>query len=180
LIVTIAFLILGAELLRPEGMVPEENEVAEVLGELLGGVWGRAGFWFMVLAVFIGFWDTVLSNQDGFGRMFANGARLVLRPLGVTGGWTDAALLRRGFVLVLTTILPIGLYLIVGEPVGLLELAGAIEAAHIPVVAGLTLYLNHRILPPDLQPSRATIVVTGLAGLFFAVFAVVYVVQVLT
>jgi hypothetical protein len=180
LIVTIAFLILGVELLRPEGLVPEENQVAEVLGELLGGVWGRAGFWFMVLAVFVGFWDTVLTDQDGFGRLFANGTGLVLRPLGVKGRWTDTALLQRAYVLGLATILPIGLYRIVGEPVGLLQLAGAIEAAHIPVVAGLTLYLNHRFLPPDLRPSRPTVVMTGLAGLFFAVFAVVYVVQVLT
>ncbi len=38
LVVTLAFLILGTELLRPEGLVPEEDRVAEVLGELLGEV----------------------------------------------------------------------------------------------------------------------------------------------
>jgi hypothetical protein len=75
---------------------------------------------------------------------------------------------------VLVTLLPIGLYLIAGKPVALLKVAGAIEAAHIPVVAGLTLYLNHRHLPADLRPSWPVVGMTALAGLFFAAFAVFY------
>jgi hypothetical protein len=177
LVVTLAFLVLGTQLLRPAGLVPEEDRVAEVLGELLGGVWGQAGFWFMVLGVFVGFWDTVLSDQDGFGRMFADGTRRLLGSRWTSGRWADEAFLQRGFVLVLVTALPIALYLTTGEPVALLKLAGAIEAAHIPVVAGLTLYLNRRDLPPDLRPSWLTAGATLLAALFFAAFAVLYVVQ---
>jgi hypothetical protein len=179
LVVTIAFLILGAQLLRPRGLVPEEERVAETLGQLLGGVWGPIGFWFMVLGVFVGFWDTVLSDQDGFGRMFANGTRVLLRPLGLRGRWADEAVWQRAYVLVLVTALPIGLYLVIGQPVGLLKLAGAIEAAHIPVVAGLTLYLNHRFLPPDLRPSWPVVAATALAGLFFAAFAAFYAARVM-
>jgi hypothetical protein len=55
LVVTLAFLTLGAELLGPRKLVPEEDRVAAVLGRLLGDVLGRAGFWFMVAAVFVGF-----------------------------------------------------------------------------------------------------------------------------
>ena len=51
------------------------------------------------------------------------------------------------------------------------------EAAHIPVVTGLILYLNHRELPDDLRPSRISLIVTALAGLFFAAFAVIYLVS---
>ena len=65
-------------------------------------------------------------------------------------------------------------YLFVGEPVGLLQIAGATEAAHIPVVVGLTLYLNHQVLPKQLQPSKFTFGVVVLAGLFFATFAIIY------
>ncbi len=176
LLVTLAFLILGTELLRPQGLVPEEERVAEVLGQLLGGVWGPIGFWFMVLGVFIGFWDTVLSDQDGFGRLFANGTRILLRPVESSGRFADEAFWQRVYVVVLVTLLPIALYLLMGEPVGLLKLAGAIEAAHIPVVTGLTLYLNHRLLPADLRPSWPVFAATLLAGLFFAIFATVYVI----
>lgn len=175
LVVTLAFLVLGAELLRPAGLVPEEGRVAEVLGELLGGVWGRAGFWFMILAVFVGFWDTLLSDQDGFGRMFANGARLLSRRVAST---SEEALRQRLVVIVLTA-LPLVLYLGWGEPVGLLKLAGAVEAAHIPVLAVLTLVLNHRELPREVRPSRLATVVTTLSAAFFAAFALAFVVTLL-
>jgi Mn2+/Fe2+ NRAMP family transporter len=177
-IITLAFLILGAELLRPEGLVPEEDKVAEVLGKLLGQVWGPVGFWFMIICVFIGFWDTVLSDQDGFGRMFSGGTKILLKPLKLHQRWSDEKFLNRLFVIVLVTVLPIILYLVQREPVGLLKLAGAVEAAHIPVLAGLTLYLNLKKLPKELKPSTGVVIATSFAGFFFAAFAVVYILQV--
>jgi Mn2+/Fe2+ NRAMP family transporter len=174
LIVTLAFLILGTELLGARKLVPEEERVAQTLGRLLGDVWGPVGFWFMIVAVFVGFWDTVLSDQDGHSRLFANGTRLLLRPFGLSGRWTDEAFLQRAFVLVLVTASPILLYLAIDQPVRLLKVAGAIEAVHIPVVAALVLFLNRTLLPRDLRPSWFVFLATALAGLFFAVFAVLY------
>lgn len=177
LVVTLAFLVLGTELLAPRGLVPEEERVAPVLGSLLGGVWGPVGFWFMILGVYVGFWDTVLSDQDGFGRMFANGTRRLLPERLRASRLAREATLRRAYVVVLVTLLPIGLYLVAGEPVGLLKLAGGIEAAHIPIVAGLALYLNRRELPRGLRPSGWSTAATAAAALFFAGFALVYAVQ---
>lgn len=165
-----AFLILGTELLRPEGLVPEEQRVASTLGRLLGDVWGPVGYWFMIVAVFIGFWDTVLSDQDGHARVFTQGSAMVIPALGRVSADTR----RRAFVVVLLTIFPLGLYLIMGEPVGLLKLAGAIEAAHIPFVAILTIYLNRRVLPHGLRPSIASAVAIIIAAAFFAAFAAYY------
>jgi len=176
-IVTVSFLILGTEMLRPEGLVPEENKVASTLGRLLGDLWGPVGFWFMVVGIFIGFWDTVLSDQDGHSRLFANGTRHLL-PAKAKGRWTNEKFLQRIFVIVLVTILPIILYLVIGNPVQLLKLAGAIEAAHIPVVTGLVLYLNKKSLPKELQPSKIVFSITALAGLFFSALAIVYLLQV--
>lgn len=59
---------------------------------------------------------------------------------------------KRTFVIILLTALPIISYLIAGEPVGLLKLAGFIEASHIPIVTVLILYLNHKTRPHDLNP----------------------------
>jgi Mn2+/Fe2+ NRAMP family transporter len=175
LVVTLAFLILGTELLGPQKVIPQENRVAEVLGRLLGDVWGRAGFWFMVLAVFVGFWDTVLSDQDGHSRMFAAGMRAV------RGGRrnTDDRRLQRVFLLILVTALPMALYLAVGQPVTLLKIAGSIEAVHIPIVTALVLLLNRRLLPPELAPSSFTFWMTVAAGTFFALFAGLYIYQLL-
>jgi Mn2+/Fe2+ NRAMP family transporter len=179
-VVTAAFLVLGTELLRPRGLVPDEDRIAEVLGELLGGVWGPVGFWFMVAAVFVGFQDTVLSDQDGHGRLFANGTRRLLQAAGVRGRWLDEARLRRLFVLTLASALPIAVYLAAGQPVTLLAIAGVVEAAHIPLVAALTLYLGRTRLPRDLQPGRVAFACTVAAALFFLAFAVAYVVQLVT
>ena len=122
LLITLTFLVLGAELLRPSGLVPAEETVAEGLGQLLGGVWGPIGFWFMILGIFIGFWSTVLSDQDGFGRLFADGTPILLRPFQAGGRWADEDFWQRAYV-VLLTLVPIALDLISGQPVGLLQLA---------------------------------------------------------
>lgn len=175
LLITVSFLILGTELLKPKGLIPEEDKVAETLGKILEHLWGPVGFWFMITAVFVGFWDTVLSDQDGFGRMFTQSTRLFFPKS--KSRWLDEKRLSRIFVIVLLTIIPIFVYLIIGEPVGLLQIAGAIEAGHIPIVVALVLYLNSKKLPEELRPSRLTFSVTALAGIFFGLFAVIYVLQ---
>jgi Mn2+/Fe2+ NRAMP family transporter len=177
-IVTLSFLILGTELLKPKGIIPEENKVAEVLGHMLGHLWGPIGFWFMITAVFVGFWDTVLSDQDGFGRMFAGGTRLLLKNLSLSAKWATEKMLQKIFVIGLVTVAPVVLYLLFGEPVGLLKIAGAVEAAHIPILVVLILYLNHKRLPVDLRPSVFTFLLTALAGVFFGGFAIIYTLQV--
>lgn len=176
-IITISFLILGTELLKPKGLIPEENKVAETLGQILGSLWGPVGFWFMIVGVFIGFWDTVLSDQDGHSRLFTSGTKHLMGKR-MKGRWSNEKFLKNFFVIVLLAIFPILLYLLMGNPVELLKLSGAIEAAHIPVVTGLVLYLNWKTLPKDLQPSTTTWIITIIAGLFFAVFASVFILQV--
>ena len=175
-VVTLSFLILGTELLKPDGLVPEENKVAETLGNMLGQLWGPVGFWFMITAVFVGFWDTVLSDQDGFGRMFSGGTNILLKRF-KKSEWITEENLRRFFVLILVTVFPILLYLWMGEPVELLKIAGAIEACHIPFVVVLILYLNHKSLPAGLKPSVISFSFTLVAGLFFLLFATIYILQ---
>ena len=177
LIITISFLILGTEVLQPKGLVPEENKMASTLGMLLGELWGPIGFWFMVVGVFIGFWDTVLSDQDGHSRLFANGSLYLLPVKSKRRKWMNEKFLKRLFIITLVTILPIIIYVLIGNPLQLLKIAGAIEAAHIPVVTGLVLYLNFKTLPKELQPSRVVFFITATAGLFFAAFAIFYLLE---
>jgi Mn2+/Fe2+ NRAMP family transporter len=175
--ITTAFLILGAELLRPNGLVPEESELAGTLGRLLGDVWGLPGFWFMIVSLFVALWVTVLSNPDGFGRLFADGSRILLDGMGVRGRWTEPKHLRRIFLIALLVAAPISIYWAVGKPVTLLKIAGAIEAMHIPVLTGLVLYLNRRTLPAEFRPGNASFTLAVIAGLFFVGFTVVYLAQ---
>lgn len=180
LLAALAFLILGGELLRPQGLVPKEQQVAETLGKLLGDLWGPFGFWFMIAIVFITFCSTTLSVQDGFGRMFADGTQILVQGFGKqTGRWVNETFLRKFYIVVLLALLPIAVYLIFGQPVTLLQIAGGVEAAHIPIVASLTLYLNHLMLPKELQPSKIIFAGTAISALFFAAFAVIYLLKLL-
>jgi hypothetical protein len=109
--------------------------------------------------------------------MFADGTQMILQGFGVRGRWTNEKFLQRVYIVVLLAILPIAVYFIFGQPVALLQTAGAIEAAHIPIVTGLTLYLNRQMLPKELQPSKFNFGATAIAGIFFLVFAVIYLLQ---
>jgi Mn2+/Fe2+ NRAMP family transporter len=172
LVIAMAFLILGTELLKPEKLIPEENKVAEALGRLLGDVWGPAGFWFMVLAVFLTFFSTLLADQDGFGRMFSDATQIL------TGKEMDNRKLWKWIVPIVLGLMPIGTYVLVGEPVRLLKVAGVIEACHIPIVTALILYLNKMKLPEGLRPSVFSFAATCLAGVTFLLFGVIYCLQI--
>jgi hypothetical protein len=46
------------------------------------------------------------------------------------------------------------------------------------VLVVLVLLLNRKVLPKELQPSLLTTICTALAGLFFAFFAIIYILQI--
>lgn len=177
LIIVIAFLILGTELLRPQQIVPEDNKVASVLGKLLESTWGKAGFWVMIVGVLIGFWNTAMTNQDGWARLFSNGTNILISGKDVNKKWKDEAYLRKRILWVLLAAIPMAVYLFAGEPIVLLQAAGIIEAIHIPIIAGLTLYINIKTLPVGLKPSKISVTINIIACLFFMGFAGLYVIQ---
>ena len=85
----ICFLVLGTELLKPEGIVPQGIDVAKDLSRLLSEVWGRAGFWMLIISITIALAGTILSNQDGWGRMFADATLILLEPKFKEKGWQE-------------------------------------------------------------------------------------------
>jgi len=177
LMIALAFLVLGTELLHPKGLVPEENKIAETLGRLLGDIWGRTGYWFMIAAIFITFFSTILADQDGFSRMFTDGFLMLFKKKAGPGKSGLTKKVHRGFVIVVLFLLPLGVSLISGDPVFLLKVAGIIEACHIPFVAVFILRLNIRKLPKGLRPSTVSVAGTLAAAALFTAFAVVYLLQ---
>ena len=132
----------------------------------------------MIAAVCITFLSTMLSDQDGFGRMFTDGFRILFKGSAIYNSkWMAPEKLQKAIVIVILGIIPIVVYLFAGEPVALLKLAGIIEACHIPVVTAFILYLNYKKLPAGLKPSLFSFSATIIAGLTFTLFAVLYVLQ---
>jgi Mn2+/Fe2+ NRAMP family transporter len=176
-LVNVSFLTLGAELLRPLGVIPEGIRVAEDLVGLLSQVWGPAGGWVLVTGIFVALWGSILANQDGWGRMYADATLMFLprskqghsvlgRPLPMARLY-----LRNTYILTVLTAVPIFLFLLLRDPVDILSLAGIISAAHLPVVVTLTLYLNLRHLPKGLRPGPLWTAATLVAILFYGFFS---------
>jgi len=185
-LVIVSFLVLGAELLAPQGRVPDGVDVARDLTALLGDLWGTFGEVLLLTCVVVALWGTIFANQDGWARTYADATRLVAGGPHDDGAAGDegpagrvARLVRRPravyltYVAVAMTLAPQVLFLLVRDPVEILSVGGIIAAAHTPVVVGLTLYANRR-LPVQVRPSRTSQAALGTAGLFFGAFAVVY------
>lgn len=188
-IINVSFLTLGAELLAPQETVPEGIAVAEDLAKLLSEVWGVPGFWLLIVSIVIALTGSVLANQDGWGRMFADATRMLLRQHGVSldparsdGRWKryvrnllkNHFRLKRAYVLVILTLLPLLVFILLRDPVHILSLGGIITAAHMPVVVLLTLHVNRRQLPESFRPGTIWSGIMILVGLYYSIFAAFY------
>lgn len=176
-LVIVSFLVLGRELLGPEGVVPEGIDVAEDLARLLSDVWGAAGYWVLIVTVVVALWGTVVTNQDGWPRTFAD-ATIALRRTDRPGRarrWMgDRRSWRRLHVVVTATVAPLVVFWAVRDPVAILSIGGIVTAALTPVLVALTLYLNRRRLPAGLRPGRTITALMVVAGVFFGGFALLY------
>lgn len=180
--VVISFLILGAEVLQPQGVVPEGIEVAKDLTQLFSDVWGPIGYWFLLSGIVIALLGTILADQDGWGRTFADATHLIA-PRAAMEKWAwleNRETLKNMYAVVFTAILPLIVFLAVRNPVDILSVAGIVAAVHTPVIVYLTLYLNWRRLPQAFRPGKFISAVMIISGLFFAVVAVMYMMKQLT
>lgn len=190
-LVIVCFLILGTELLKPEGIVPQGIDVAKDLSRLLSEVWGRVGFWMLIISITIALAGTILSNQDGWGRMFADATLILLKPRLMKKGiqqennpeqnnnkswWqriiSERSKLKDAYAIIFGALIPLIVFFLVRNPVDILAIAGTVAAVHTPVVVFLTLYLNIKRLPKPLRPGVFSIGCMILSGLFFTAFAV--------
>lgn len=190
-IVITAFLILGAELLQPEGVVPEGADVALDLTRLFSEVWGDAGRYIILVAIIVALGGSVLANQDGWGRSFADMALILTRDQRrARKGWAYSSLkwlgektgqapferrnLKRFFIVTVTGIIPALIILVFKDPVKVMSTSGIIAATHTPFIVLTALLVNLSRLPKPLRPHPFYIATMGLSGIFYLIFAVVY------
>lgn len=197
LIVLAAFLVLGSELLAPKGEVPKGADVANDLTSLFSEVWGRVGFWMLLIAIMIALVGSMLANQDGWGRSFADMSLILLRQNGnkreheprqhgsdrhwfekinakLPINLTKRKTLKNSYVLLLTGVLPVAVIWIFKDPVKIMSVSGIVAAAHTPMIAILTLVLNRRRLPEGARPGISSTLAMSVAGLFYLAFAALY------
>lgn len=190
LLVLLAFMILGAELLAPQGRLPEGTDVALDLAGMFSEIWGPAGKWLLLAAVLVALGGSVLANQDGWGRSFADMTLILLRPqrqrpgpllkgllrLEERSGWPllNRLTLKRCYIISVTGVLPLLILLLFRDPVQVMSASGIIAAAHTPFIVFAALFVNRTRLPRALRPGLFVTLATAAAGLFYCGFAVLY------
>ncbi|WP_051084097.1 Nramp family divalent metal transporter [Gilvimarinus chinensis] len=193
LLVITAFLILGAELLGGSGDIPKGTDVATDLTGLFSEVWGSWGEYLLLAAIIIALGGSVLANQDGWGRSFADMTLILTRDLRDSrqAGKTHALenwlkdksgitlfkrkTLKRIFVVTVTGIIPIVIVLLFKDPVKVMSASGIVAALHTPFIALAALYVNRTRLADGIRPGIVATVSMATAGLFYLGFAGLYV-----
>lgn len=193
LLVIFSFMVLGAELLAPEGTLPEGADVATDLTGLFSDVWGQVGEYLLLAAIVIALGGSVLANQDGWGRSFADMTLILTRDKREAGesnimigflSWlqrktgmamTARRYLKRLFIISITGILPIVIIVMFDDPVAIMSASGIIAALHTPFIALTALYINCTRLPVPLRPNWFIAGCMAVSGLFYSGFALIYI-----
>lgn len=168
-VATVAFYLLGAAVLHPQGLVPQGKTMIEVLSSMYVrplGPWTREVF-------LIGAWAVLFKTL--YVATAAN-SRLTADFLDLAGIWRQATPRSRDRTIrafcVVYPLLSLGLYFAFREPKGLVAVGGYAQAMMLPLIAGATLYLGRRDADRRVAPIFLTEAITWLA--FFAISAVAF------
>ncbi|AHC16695.1 Nramp family divalent metal transporter [Salinispira pacifica] len=191
LLVIFSFLVLGAELLGPAGILPQGKDVALDLSRLFSEIWGDAGKVLIIASLVVALGGSILANQDGWGRSFADISMLlskssadelpaspklvkILEQKSSRAIW-NRNVLKRWYIGLITGVVPVVILLIFKDPVAIMSASGIIAAVHTPFIV-FTAFAAIRIqLPLEHRPGWFSSVSMILAGMFFLVFAAVYI-----
>lgn len=120
--------------------MPSGIGVADDLMLLLSEVWGTVGHWLMFTAIVVALGGSVLANQDGWSRAFAD---ITLLLSGKSGrSWTErvtswrpetmgtARALKILFAVTFTGLIPAIVIVIVRDPVAVMSASGVVASVH--------------------------------------------------
>lgn len=158
-VATVAFYLLGAGILHPQGLVPNASEMIAILSKMYTetlGEWARALFYAGAVVTLYG---TIFASTAAHSRLFADMVRL----LGHfdNGDFSARLKWRNRFVWFLAAI-PALLFLIFQSPVAMVKAGGFAGALMLPVIAMGALFFRHRLLPTEARPGRSVTI-----GLWF-------------
>ena len=175
-VATVAFFLLGAGVLHPQGLVPAAGDMIVVLSRIYTETLGGWALYVFYAGAIVTLYGTIFAATAAHSRMYADMVRLM-------GGYRRddlAARLRhrRRFVLLLTLI-PAALYFLFQSPVKMVLAGGLAQSIMLPIAALGTAYLRHRHLPAALRPRPAMTALLWLAVVVICAFMASYLVQTL-
>lgn len=148
---TVAFYMLGAAVLHPQGLRPEGTDVLDVISSIFSGTVGEWGGVLFLIGAGVALFKTIIANVPSLGRQVGD-------TLSVFGAfdWTDMQK-RDSWMRVVMVVLPITwgiLAVIVNSPLLLVIIAGILNSLFLMGVAVSTLYLSRTETDPRVKDGK--------------------------
>jgi Mn2+/Fe2+ NRAMP family transporter len=162
---TVAFYMLGAAVLKPQGLEPQGTDVLDTIASIFSGTVGEWGGVLFLIGAGVALFKTIIANVPSLGRQTAN-------TLSVFGAfdWSDMHT-RDRWMRVIMVVLPITwgtLAVLVQSPLALVIIAGMLNALFLMGVAVATLYLSWTQTDPRVKdgPVFMTLLVISAISIF--------------
>lgn len=152
-IVASVFMIVGAAILRPRGILVEGIDVLTRISSIFTDTYGSFTFILFMVPAFAAIFSTTLGVFDGCRIGIAHLARLLTGrervPIGEMrkNNWYRISL-------VVFSLIPLFLFLGISRPVALILFASVVSAISMPFLAIVTLWSIIRVLPKVYRPNR--------------------------
>jgi manganese transport protein len=169
---TVAFYLLGAAVLHRMGIVPADSDTISVLSNIYTQTLGDWGLWAFYAGAVVTLYGTIFASTAAHARLFADAVRIA----GTYAREDGASRLRwrRRFVIALSVV-PVLLYWFLKAPVQMVVAGGIAQALMLPLIGTAAVYLRHRQLPVDVQPSLVTTALLWISTGVMLAFALYYV-----
>ena len=169
---TFAFFIMGAAVLKPQGLVPEGNEMITTLSRIYTDVLGEWASILFLLGAIAVLGSTLWASLPSWARMYTN----VLAILGVLDWHDTRARLR--WIRIFTVALPIiwgCAYLFIQAPVFMVQIGGVATGIFLMAVVVAVWYLRGTEVDPRLHGGglfSAALIVSSIAIALLGVYSV--------
>jgi hypothetical protein len=166
---TIAFYIMGAAVLNPQGLVVEGNELLEVLSRMYTDVLGEWANVFFLIGAIVVLMSTLWAAIPSWARMYAN----FVSELGIFDWWDYTARNRwvRGWVVALPIIWALA-YLVVASPVIMVQIGGVATGIFLLAVVVAVWYLRKTEVDSRLYGGRRFHVLLVISSVAIALLGV--------
>jgi Mn2+/Fe2+ NRAMP family transporter len=166
---TLAFYIMGAAVLQPQGLVPQGNEMITTLSRIYTDILGEwASVVFLIGAIAV-LGSTLWGAIPSWARMYVNW----LASVGVLD-WQDAATRTRwirGFIVALPLLWGV-VYLWIQSPVIMIQIGGVVTGIFLVAVVVAVYYLRRTETDPRLHGGRGFAVMLGISSVAIGLLGV--------
>jgi hypothetical protein len=161
-VATMSFYLMGAAVLHPQGLVPQGNDMIQVLSETYSGVLGDWGRVLFLVGAIAALGSTIWAAIPSWSRSWANAMSI----LGVFD-WRDSRRRNRWmqfFIVALPTLWLIT-FLWISSPFVMILIGGIAGGIFLAAVAVAAWYLRYTEVEPDLRGGRFSTVAIGVSGI---------------